>query len=118
MVGHGWQKFVHPDDLAESLERWANALETGCEYVTEFRLLFKDGNYKWFLARAIPLIENDKILLWIGTNTNIDLQKNNEQRKDEFISIASHELKTPITIKAFNQLSQRKNSEIHWMGLY
>ncbi|MGY0036279.1 PAS domain-containing sensor histidine kinase [Pedobacter sp. NJ-S-72] len=112
VVGHGWQKFVHPDDLAESLERWANALETGCEYVTEFRLLFKDGNYKWFLARAIPLIENDKILLWIGTNTNIDLQKNNEQRKDEFISIASHELKTPLTsIKAFNQLIQRKNSE-------
>lgn len=112
VIGHGWQKFVHPDDLAESLERWASALETGCEYVAEFRLLFKDGNYKWFLARAIPLIENDKILLWIGTNTNIDLQKNNEQRKDEFISIASHELKTPLTsIKAFNQLIQRKNSE-------
>lgn len=112
VIGHGWQKFVHPDDLAESLEKWSNALETGCEYVTEFRLLFQDGNYRWFLSRAIPLIENGKLLLWIGTNTNIELQKSNEQRKDEFISIASHELKTPLTsIKAFNQLIQRKNQE-------
>lgn len=112
VIGHGWQKFVHPDDLEESLEKWRSALETGHEYLTEFRLLFRDGNYKWFLARAIPLIENGKLLLWIGTNTNIDLQKNNEQRKDEFISIASHELKTPLTsIKAFNQLIQRKNNE-------
>jgi len=112
VIGHGWQKFVHPDDLEEALEKWRSALETGHEYLTEFRLLFRDGNYKWFLARAIPLIENGKLLLWIGTNTNIDLQKNNEQRKDEFISIASHELKTPLTsIKAFNQLIQRKNNE-------
>lgn len=112
VIGHGWQKFVHPDDLAESLEKWRDALETAGEYVTEFRLLLKDGKYRWFLSRAIPLIENGKLLLWIGTNTNIDLQKNNEQRKDEFISIASHELKTPLTsIKAFNQLIQRKNQE-------
>ncbi|RAJ24918.1 ATP-binding protein [Pedobacter cryoconitis] len=112
VIGHGWQKFVHPDDLVQSLEKWKNALETECEYVTEFRLLCHEGNYKWFLARAIPLIENGKLLLWIGTNTNIDLQKNNEQRKDEFISVASHELKTPLTsIKAFNQLIQRKNKE-------
>ncbi|QNK64146.1 PAS domain-containing protein [Pedobacter sp. PAMC26386] len=112
VIGHGWQEFVHPDDLEEALARWTIALETGCEYLTEFRLQLSDGKYKWFLARAVPLIENDKILLWIGTNTNIDLQKSNEQRKDEFISIASHELKTPLTsIKAFNQLIQRKNSE-------
>ncbi|WP_179415420.1 ATP-binding protein [Mucilaginibacter sp. E4BP6] len=108
IVGHGWQAFIHPDDLENCLKKWLKALETGNEYVVEFRLKFKDGNYVWHLARAVPFAENKEILLWLGTNTNIDLQKMNEQRKDEFLSIASHELKTPLTsIKAYNQIVQK-----------
>ena len=108
IVGHGWQKFIHPADLNVCLEKWIASLNTGKEYVVEFRLLFHDKTYRWHLARAVPLMEGGAIRLWIGTNTNIELQKTNEQKKDEFLSIASHELKTPLTnIKAFNQLLQR-----------
>ncbi len=110
ITGHGWQEFIHPDDLTECLEKWMAALQTGDEYMVEFRLRFKSGQYIWHLGRAVPMVEDGEIKLWLGTNTNIDLQKTNEQRKDEFLSIASHELKTPLTsIKAFNQLMQRNN---------
>ena len=108
IIGHGWQRFIHPDDLRKCLKTWEKALRTGTEYVMEFRLQMRTGNYLWFLGRALPFIEDGKVKIWMGTNTNIDLQKENEHKKDEFISIASHELKTPLTnIKAFNQLMKR-----------
>ena len=108
IVGQGWQEFIHPDDLKDCIAKWTHALQTGKEYLVEFRLKFKDSAYYWHLARAVPFTENDEIKLWLGTNTNIDLQKMTEQRKDEFLSIASHELKTPLTsIKAYNQIIQK-----------
>ena len=112
IASFGWEKFVHPDDLSESFTAWQAALASGEAYQAEFRLLFHDGSYKWHLARALPLIEDGEVKLWMGTNTNIEMQKDNERRKDEFLSIASHELKTPLTsIKAFNQLMKRTTDE-------
>lgn len=108
IIGQGWQAFIHPDDLPSCLLTWEHALATGNEYLTEFRLKFANNGYVWHLSRAVPLIENGEITLWLGTSTNIETKKQNEQRKDEFLSIASHELKTPLTgIKAFTQLMKR-----------
>ncbi len=114
----GLAQFAHPDDLPLIFERWMEALRSGKEYTAEYRLRFADGSYKWHLGRALPMIENGAVTFWLGTNTNIDVQKENEQRKDEFLSIASHELKTPLTsIKSFNQLMNRV-SEGQQLGLY
>ena len=110
IVGHGWKEFIHPEDLELCVQKWTFALTSKAEYLVEFRLRFADGNYYWHLGRAIPLVEEGGIILWLGTNTNIQIQKENEEIKDEFLSIASHELKTPLTtIKAYNQLMMRSN---------
>lgn len=117
IVDYGWKKFVHPDDLSRCLDAWQSCLTSGEAYQAEFRLLFHDGTYKWHLARALPFIEDGQIKIWMGTNTDIEMQKDNERRKDEFLSIASHELKTPLTsIKAFNQLMKRTTDESRLTG--
>jgi PAS domain S-box-containing protein len=108
ILGKGWQEFIHADDLAVCLARWEEALISGKDYMVEFRLKFCDGDYYWHLARAVPFIEDGVIKSWFGTNTNINTRKESEHRKDEFLSIASHELKTPLTsIKAYNQIMKK-----------
>ncbi|RYG15446.1 MAG: PAS domain S-box protein, partial [Chitinophagaceae bacterium] len=108
--GLGWQHYIHPEDLQESTNAWMHSLSNGSDYNVQFRLRMADGNYLWHLGRAVPILENGEIILWIGSNTNIDLQKKGQEQRDEFISIASHELKTPLTsIRAFNQLLTRTN---------
>ncbi len=108
IVQQGWRRYFHPDDLPACLRAWHIALEKGTAYQVEFRLLMKDGEYRWFMANAVPYYEDGHITLWLGTNTDISLQKANEQKKDEFLNIASHELRTPLTsIKAYNQLIQK-----------
>ncbi len=108
IIGEGWIQFVHPDDRQVCIEKWGNALQSGELYQVEFRLKV-NNKYKWHLGRAIPLVTDGKIIKWFGTNTDIDDHKRIEAKKDEFISIASHELKTPLTnIKSFIQLAERQ----------
>jgi PAS domain S-box-containing protein len=80
LQGMGWTRLVHPKDLALAAERWGHAIRSGTSYQTEFRLLRADGKYRWHIARAIPLCdENGAIKRWIGTNTDIHDQKRVEQ---------------------------------------
>ena len=74
--GDGWAMLVHPDDMAAAAESWSAALATGEVYQTDFRLRRADGQYRWHLARALPIRgTNGEIVQWIGTNTDIDEQR-------------------------------------------
>jgi PAS domain S-box-containing protein len=84
-LGHGWNQFLHPDDYQHTLTVWHHALATGEPYEIEYRL--KDGQtgaYRWFLARGMPVRdETDQITKWFGTCTDIEDQKQAEQKIKE-----------------------------------
>ena len=105
-LGNSWLANLHQDDLERVRKAWKEAIDTGNPYEVEFRILNRDGDYNWYLVRALPLRDDTgKIIKWYGNNTDIQQQKSLQQQKDDFISIASHELKTPITaLKASLQL--------------
>ena len=74
--GMGWASMVHPDDLATAADRWAAALSSGERYEAEFRLRRADGQYRWHIARALPIRGAEGTLTrWIGSNTDIDDQR-------------------------------------------
>lgn len=102
-----FEKVIHPDDLIETLDAWNKSVTTGVEYNGEYRLLRASDNiYRWHSVNSFPLKnEEGAIIKWFGVCSDVEEQKATMARKDEFISLVSHELKTPVTIlKAFIQV--------------
>jgi len=104
---HGWQKVLQEEDKANVAAAWLKSIKTGNPFYSEQRMLrVWDNSFRWHVSKALPFKNSDgQITQWFGINMDIEEQKAALRRKDEFISMASHELKTPVTIlKAFNQM--------------
>jgi PAS domain S-box-containing protein len=107
-----WLNFVHPSDVDQVVEQWTKSVTTGDIYENEFRLRRIDGTYRWFLVRAQASKAADgTIERWFGTCTDIEEQKAAVAARNEFMSIASHELKTPLTSLKLQTQSMRRNFE-------
>ena len=73
-MGSGWRIPFHPEDLAETDRRWKHSLGTGDPYVTEYRCRSKDGQWRWFLGRALPLKnkQTGRVEKWFGQQPHED----------------------------------------------
>ncbi|MCJ8164132.1 PAS domain-containing protein [Pontibacter sp. E15-1] len=116
----GWFLYLHPEDVAETSQLIAEAIEKSAPYSQEVRLLHKDGAYNWFLSKGAPSYFSDGTLYgYIGSAVDITelkeakvaLEVKNTQLVrinndlDNFIYTASHDLKAPIAnIEGFLQL--------------
>ncbi len=80
---------IHPEDLAVVLERYQEAEARGLPYEAELRLRRADGEYRWFLTRAMPVVdETGRVTKWYGTSTDIDDTKRAEETA-KFLAEAS-----------------------------
>ena len=113
--GNGWLEIVHPEEQKENLRLWEKSVKTKKPFAYEHRFRNKHNEYRWFMSRAYPeLDELGNVTKWVGTSTDIDERKRQENQKNDFIKMANHELKTPVTtIKGYVQLlrKMRGNSE-------
>jgi PAS domain S-box-containing protein len=88
----GWTAAVHPDDVHGLVAAWRRTLARGRPAESEARLRRTDGEYRWFLVRVHPLVdESGRIVKWYGTNTDIDDRKRAEEelrRSEAFLAEA------------------------------
>ena len=109
-LGLGWMKMLHPDDQKE--RTFLKAFEQRAPYTSKARFKNVANEYRWMLIQANPVYEKKIFQGYIGSLTDVTDQLAAEvaalelmNKKDEFLSIASHELKTPLTsIKAYMQI--------------
>jgi PAS domain S-box-containing protein len=72
-MGWGWKVAIHPDDLPKVLEVFRNALDTGRPFDVEGRLRRVDGEYRRFLFRGDPVLdESGRVVKWYGTNIDLE----------------------------------------------
>lgn len=102
---------LHPDDRERTRQAIEQSIENHGTYDIEYRTISPiDGRIRWIRAIGRTFYdEADMPIRFDGVTLDVTEQKQADQRKDEFISMVSHELKTPVTsIKGFTQLLHRR----------
>jgi PAS domain S-box-containing protein len=108
-VGSAWTAVVHPEDLQRHMEKFRSAMATGELFEAESRFRRADGQYRWFMTRAVPLRDSrGRIARWYGTSIEIEDCKRAEQLQADLAHISrastmshftaslAHEIKQPI----------------------
>ena len=102
--GWGWQKVHHPNHVQHVIDKIRRCFASGDIWEDTFPLRGRDGEYRWFLSRAIPIrAESGEVVRWFGTSTDITAQRHAEERlreadrrKDEYVAMLGHELRNPL----------------------
>jgi PAS domain S-box-containing protein len=121
-LGSGWANSIITEDREKAINKFLSDLTDRNTYEVEFRINHTDGTTHWCVGTGKPQHRSDGIFSgYIGACTDITEQKQLQQQKDDFLGIASHELKTPVTsIKAYTQVLEKmllKKGEIKEAGM-
>jgi PAS domain S-box-containing protein len=121
--GRSWDVIdstIHPEDLPRARAAWARSRETGQPSEVEYRIRRnKDGNYRWFLGRMLPEMEEGMLTGWVVTTTDIDDSRRAiealraaGEAKDVFLTMAAHELRTPLqAARSYVYLARMRRGE-------
>lgn len=103
---YGWMEPVMAEERDSIHQQFLASLALRQKYSAEFRFLHKDGQVRWGLAEGFPYYDDSGYFGgYAGSVTDITERKQTELLKNDFLAVASHELKTPLTsIKAYAQL--------------
>ncbi|WP_051189543.1 PAS domain S-box protein [Daejeonella oryzae] len=120
-LGFGFYSAIIMDDSEERKFKWLESVKRRIIYHNKLQLIDAEGKIHWVFAQANPLYINSRFEGYVGSMVDITEQelasqaiKDLSEKKDEFLSIASHELKTPLTsIKASIQLIEKMVDDDH-----
>jgi PAS domain S-box-containing protein len=124
-IGIGWSEGVHFQDFQSCMDGYLAAFAKRERFAIEYRLRRHDGEYRWIFDQGVPrYAPNGSFAGFIGSCVDITdrrrLQEDLQQQvrgRDEFISIAAHELRTPlmpmrIAVDLLAELAESADAEL------
>ncbi|QAU35125.1 EAL domain-containing protein [Janthinobacterium sp. 17J80-10] len=85
MKNKGWRKLHHPDHLDDAIVKFGQHLTSGEPWEDTFPMKGADGQYRWFLSRAISQRDaSGRIVRWFGTNTDITALRDADEELQKF----------------------------------
>ncbi|MGV3554354.1 MAG: PAS domain S-box protein [Croceibacterium sp.] len=98
MGAGGRHKVLHPDEADRVYADFRAAIESGRDYEDIFPLRGKDGQFRWFLARATPIRDGrGRITRWFGTNTDITEQREQAEQIRLLLMEVNHRSKNMLS---------------------
>jgi PAS domain S-box-containing protein len=80
VAGSGWLEVLHPDDKERVIRKWQAAVAAKSIHEDEFRVRVRDGSYRYFAARGVPVFDEDgSVREWVGANTDIHDRRRAEE---------------------------------------
>jgi len=110
---------ILPEHRRRIKDLMKNSIKNNEVYKAEYPVKWKDGSIHWIQAHGRPRFNKEGVAdRMVGMNADITDKKLAEQRKDDFLSVASHELKTPLTavrasIQLLNRIKEQPYSQTH-----
>ncbi len=100
----GWATAVHPDDAQPTIDAWNEAVAEPRAFAFEHRVRRRDGVWRRFAIRAVPVIEpGGRLREWVGVHIDIteaalaaEALRLADLHKDEFLATLAHELRNPL----------------------
>jgi PAS domain S-box-containing protein len=104
---------IHPDDFPNASATWRESLANGTPYEVEHRLRRADGQFRWVMARAVPVKDEDgRVLRWFGTAIDIDDVHRMSESRDVLARELSHRIKNIFAVvSGLVSLQARKRPE-------
>jgi PAS domain S-box-containing protein len=98
---------IYPSDKIKLLRKWLVDDYVHAHFTIVLRILNTSLTYEWFKVNVIVPEKYTNDIKWFGTCSSINEHIKAMKRKDDFINMASHELKTPVTVlQSYLQLMQ------------
>jgi PAS domain S-box-containing protein len=80
-LGSGWLNSIHPEDRERVERGWRESLRTGRIFDDRFRMRARNGAYRHYDVRAVPIERDGKIAEWVGACTDVTSQREAEEMR-------------------------------------
>jgi len=80
-AGFGWLNAVHPEDRERVERDWRECVRTGKIFDDRYRIRTKNGSYRHYDVRAVPIERDGKIAEWVGASSDVTSQREAEEMR-------------------------------------